>query len=327
MLLTDLVVVQGESCGVVGNVSREFDIDRAHGFYLNTQDPSPCNGTVDEFQYCYYRPSNLAARYDFTFAVFRETSPGSYSAVSEAYTTGRTLTNLNLGSGDFACARFEVMNQVQIQAEDVIGACVYDPPNTGGLSGVRAELNVVGGNAGNNRYLMLTGNAGCDDFTVPSPVAVSGLARIDSHVLHISASISKGISTFLNRSHNDPCHSFISAPLPTVEPPTSGPVVETTVIMTNPPFATPLVTMFNSAHATFPTTTTVTHNQSTTIHKQTPVSTSVIATTASVLGALVVLVVVAMFIVVFAVMAKKRWSNIRISLQESNSLKDRTGDN
>ena len=186
-----VVSAQGESCGVVGADSVEFDIDTAHGFYLNTQDPSPCNGTVDEFQYCYYRPSNLAARYDFTFAVFRETSPGSYSAVSEAYTTGRTLTNLNLGSGDFACARFEVMNQVQIQAGDVIGACVYDPPNTGGLSGVRAELNVVGGNAGNGNYLMMTGNAGCDDLTVPSPVTVSGLTTIDSHVLHISASISK----------------------------------------------------------------------------------------------------------------------------------------
>ena len=194
-----VVSVKGQVCGVIGTDSGEFDIDTAHGFYLNTQDPSPCNGTVNEFQYCYYRSSSFAlGGYDFTFAVFRETSPGSYSAVSEAYTTGRTLTNHNLGSGDFACARFEVMNQIQVQAGDVMGACVYDPPNTGGLSGVRVELNVVGGNAGNDRYLMMTENAGCGDFNVPSPVTVSGLTRIDSHVLHISASISKGISTFLN---------------------------------------------------------------------------------------------------------------------------------
>ena len=182
--------MKGESCGVIGSDSGEFDIDTAHGFYLNTQDPSPCNGTVSGFQYCYYRSSSLAARYEFTFAVFRETSPESYSAVSEAYTTGRTLTNHNLGlSGAFACAGFEVMNQIQIQAGDVVGACIYNPPDTGGLRGVRVELNVVGRNAGSNRYLMMTGNTGCNDFTVPSPV--SGLTRIDSHVLHISASISK----------------------------------------------------------------------------------------------------------------------------------------
>ena len=176
--------VQGQTCDVFGtDADQGSDADRARRFYLNTEDPAPCSGTVDEFQYCYYRHSYRADSYHFTFAVFRETSPGSYSTVSEAFNAVRDPNPGVL----FACLSFPVVNQIQIQAGDMIGACVYDLPDT--ASEVRLETYVVGQIA--DRFLMRTGTdeARCSDSTVPSPV--SSLSTVNERVLHIYANISK----------------------------------------------------------------------------------------------------------------------------------------
>ena len=179
---------QGQVCGVVGSDAQEFSVlNGGYGFYLNTQEPAQCNGTVSEFEYCYYRSDQGAARYDFTFAVYRE-SAGIYQPVSMAYTTGRNLFNHDLGfTGTFACQTYQV-DPLMVQNGDLIGACIYDPPNTGGsFSGV--ELDIVGQNAPTDRFLMMTDNSGCGDNTVPA--SVSSLTMIDSRVLHIWANISK----------------------------------------------------------------------------------------------------------------------------------------
>ena len=185
MYTVTLVVVdsvQGQTCNVIGtDTDKGSDADTSRRFYLNTQHPAPCSGTVDEFQYCYYRHSMRVDSYRFTFAVFRETSPGSYSTVSEAFDAVRD-PNPDL----FACLSFPVMNQIQIQAGDMIGACVYDPPDTG--SDRILETFVVGQIA--DRFLMRTNTeARCSDSTVPSPV--SSLSTVNERVLHIYANISK----------------------------------------------------------------------------------------------------------------------------------------
>ena len=119
--------------------------------------------------------------------MYRETSPGSgsYRAVSEAFTTGR---DLNFGLV-FNCSTYSAPSQIDIRAGDVIGACIYDPPNLGGLDGVRAQADVVGESSSATRFLMKTGNAGCGDSAVPDPV--TSLTREDSLVLHIHANICK----------------------------------------------------------------------------------------------------------------------------------------
>ena len=173
--------VHGQTCGIIGNnVEQSFDRETDRNFFLNTQDPAQCNGTINEFQYCYYRHFFSAASYAFTFAVYRESNPGSYSAVSEAFTAER-----DPNSAEFACLNFSVSDQIQIQVGDMIGACIYDPPDSG--SSRRRETYVVGEDASNDRYLMRTSNSGCDDFTVPN--TVSSLSRRDGRVLHISANI------------------------------------------------------------------------------------------------------------------------------------------
>ena len=180
-----VVSVQGQTCGVIGtdHENEDFDADRTHGFYLNTQDPAPCDGTVDKFKYCYFRHNSLGAiftdSFAFKFAVYRETSLGSYSPVSETFIAVRES---NIADA-FDCLIYPVSNQIQIQAGDVIGACIYDPP------GGRRETFVVGQHAGADRYLMTTSTPECDDSTLPDHV--SSLASVNSQVLLISADISE----------------------------------------------------------------------------------------------------------------------------------------
>ena len=212
-----VISVQGQTCGVFGTDSGEFDADETHGFYLNTQDPAPCDGTVDKFQYCHYQHSTFRFSYAFTFAVYRETSPGLYSAVSEAFTAEREP---NLFS-DFACLRFSVNNQIQIQADDMIGACIYNPP------GLTRETFVVGEDAGADRYLMTTSTSQCGDATVPSHVMTSSLSRVNSHVLHIYAYIGKQC-LFANSILYSIIFACTNAP---ASSPTTEPTTHTTSVM------------------------------------------------------------------------------------------------
>ncbi len=120
--------------------------------------------------------------------MFRETSPGTYTSVSNGFTTGRTAFNANFPSGtNFACVSYSPSAVVDIQVGDVIGACIYDPPDVNGRRVV--QLDVVGRNAGPDQYAMSTGNSGCGNSIVPS--TVTSLNRIDSSVVHIYAEISK----------------------------------------------------------------------------------------------------------------------------------------
>ncbi len=193
-----MLPIHGQSCLVGTNATvTEFQVNRAHGFYLNTQDPAQCDGTITQFQYCYYRGTQFAASYDFTFAVFRRSSP-SYIKASDAVTISRTYANSNLGlTGTFACRTFSV-NDIPVQAGDVIGVCIYDPPDNAESVRIfgtdytnRLQVDMVGQTTGSDHFLMSTSNSGCGDFSVPNSVAVSSLNRVDERVLHIHANISK----------------------------------------------------------------------------------------------------------------------------------------
>ena len=177
---------QGQSCGVVGSDAGGSAANRDRNFYLNTQDPAPCDGTINEVQYCYYKTNNKIATggFSFTTAFYREMSPGTYTAISNSYTTVTGYFDHGLQS--FRCVTAPIP-PLQIQAGDVIGVCIYHPPL--GLFGIRAQLDVVGRNAGSGQYLQRASNSGCGDSAVPN--TVSSLTREDSLVLHISARISK----------------------------------------------------------------------------------------------------------------------------------------
>ena len=182
------MIVHGQdTCGVIGTNEEEKTANREHNFYLNTQNPAPCNGTITSFQFCNYRGNQNAGFYESTFSIYRlgASEPDSYDAIVPALSARRAFgTGLGGFLGDFGCTNLTLEVLVTVQAGDVIGGCVFDPPDNDTL-----QNDVVGEIDDSNRYLMTTGTNGCGDAAVPQNV--NSLSRRNSRVLHIHADIGK----------------------------------------------------------------------------------------------------------------------------------------
>ena len=109
------------------------------------------------------------------------------------YIRARRAFGTGLGPGflgTFGCTTLTPVDPVTVQAGDVIGACVFDPPDDDTL-----QNDVVGEIDDSNRYLMTTGTNGCGDAAVPRNV--NFLSTRNSRVLHIYADIGKlHVTTF-----------------------------------------------------------------------------------------------------------------------------------
>ena len=55
------------------NDETAFTAERHRRFYLNVADPAPCNGTINSWRYCFYKPFSIDDGHDYktTFAVYR----------------------------------------------------------------------------------------------------------------------------------------------------------------------------------------------------------------------------------------------------------------
>ena len=188
------MIVHGQdTCGVIGTNEEERTVIRDHNFYLNTQNPAPCDGTITSFQFCNYRSTQFADFYESTFAIYRlrASEPDSYDAIVPALSARRAFgTGLGGILGSFGCTNLTLEDPVTVQAGDVIGACVFDPPGNDTL-----QNDIVGVIDDSNRYLMTAGTNGCGDAAVPQNV--SSLSTRNSRVLHIHADIGKlHVTTF-----------------------------------------------------------------------------------------------------------------------------------
>ena len=89
-------------------------------------------------------------------------------------------------SGDFWCRNQILnMNAFDIEAGDLVGACIYDLPQTN-----RKQMDIVGQA---NGYSLMQMSAGsqieCGDNSMPSSISSSQLSTIDSRILHLYATI------------------------------------------------------------------------------------------------------------------------------------------
>lgn len=174
-------------CGAVGSNADQTIPRRADDFYLNIAEPASCSGIINYFTYCYYRPQTEdSPSYLFTFAIYRESSPGSgvYSTVSSVFVAERTLSDITteLGGGNFACVNLTVNDPVSVEVGDVLGACISDPP------GDIQELEVVG--IVLNSRVLLYGVDGCTPNAVPSMVS-NPVTETTFRVLHLYSNIGK----------------------------------------------------------------------------------------------------------------------------------------
>ena len=105
-------------------------------------------------------------------------------------------------SGDFWCRNLNLnMNAFDIEAGDLVGACIYDLPQTN-----RKQMDIVGQA---NGYSLMQMSAGsqieCGDNSMPSSISSSQLSTIDSRILHLYATIT---SILIYYTPYIQCHVF-----------------------------------------------------------------------------------------------------------------------
>lgn len=172
------------------NVETQFTAARDRRFYLNTDHPAPCSGTIDRFNYCYYQPTGTirnSYRYHTVVAVYRRMTYNNgsiyYQRISSSFNINRSGNQVR-GIQDYDCHNMNV-NNFEIEAGDVVGVCIFDPNN---VDRERRQLDVVG-EARDYSLMQMNDVSGCERRTLPSRVLESQLSVINSRILHLYATI------------------------------------------------------------------------------------------------------------------------------------------
>ena len=181
-------------CGRIGTtVQTQFTAVRDHRFYLNINNPAPCSGTVMRWNFCYYRPlSTSEMSYRAIAAVYRPRRNSSDGSVHYQRITDRVYNIVRGGSPirNNPNRVFECRNpnppDFDIQAGDVLGACIFEPADTNRQT--RGQLDIVGEASG---YSLLEMNdvSGCTTSTIPSDISRSQLSIVNSRILYLYADI------------------------------------------------------------------------------------------------------------------------------------------
>ena len=196
-------------CGLVGNSNEtRLTARRDRKFYLDVEHPAPCAGNVTSWTVCYYPPDSVEnnSTYWAFYAVYRRNVSENgehYERVSDTFTAVRSSQNFLNGpivdggivAREFNCYNYTISNgdsSMTVEAGDVLGACVFDPPDT--ANAVRRQLDIVGEVEGES--LLQMNKAGCI-FTGRGweiPLSVSP-RPVSSRRLHLYANIGNGLSS------------------------------------------------------------------------------------------------------------------------------------
>ena len=186
------------------NDERELTAARDLSFYLNTAHPAVCSGTVRSWRYCYYVPSvinDTIDNYRTSFAVYRRMMDSSglyaYGRVSRVFSITETKELVNVHNSSFVCGILDV-NDFTIEAGDLVGACIFDPIDTGR---VRSQMDIVGEAIIESGYslLRMSDVSACAVGLnrLPSNISNNMLSIVGSRVLHLYADIeSKSLSQY-----------------------------------------------------------------------------------------------------------------------------------
>ena len=200
-------LVSGQQCGTVGRVgsTRTGDNRAVNEFYIDRGNRAGCAGMITSLSYCFHRPPStapVANEYLTTVAVYRPASTNAnenmFTVVSSPITIQELLTNfqtqLNADADDFVCSELTLDQPVSVLAGDVLGACVFNPPDRIGVTTYR--LDIV--SRGNNEDLVRTDTnpgvpTGCGANVVPSTFVEgsSGTGTSGVRSLHLWANIGK----------------------------------------------------------------------------------------------------------------------------------------
>jgi len=83
---------------------------------------------------------------------------------------------------------------LEVEAGDIIGVCIFDPPDANGRETV--QLDLVGMGKNDSQYLMATD---CGESTLPDSISSQSLNEIPSLVLHFTADIGRIFFSDMNK--------------------------------------------------------------------------------------------------------------------------------
>ena len=192
----------------------QFTDVRNERFYLNTENPAPCSGTINQLRYCYYRPTEVANnsdsnstrgdRYFVTVAAYRRMRNNNGSVLYEkvsnmSATIARRRFEVNFGR-EFECFSQTLVlddgSGFDVEKGDVVGVCIVDPPDTNRFH--RRQLDVVGEASGYS-LMQMNDVSGCDHTMIPSSVLGSQLSIVNSTILHVYANITSMPTKIISR--------------------------------------------------------------------------------------------------------------------------------
>ncbi len=164
----------------VGTMESTGQARSMNSFYLNSNEPINCTGTIESVTYCYYRPSRTFRinRYSATFALYRLNSEGTnYTPVSSIFTVSRTQQQINndFRRQNFACSTLTLPQPLSVEAGDVFGACVVNPSDRNIF-----RLDMVGRGTNTLRRM----GRGCSDTAVPTSVSATGSTLTGTLYIH-----------------------------------------------------------------------------------------------------------------------------------------------
>ena len=191
--------VSGQTCTIGNSNGRERGVNERNDqtFYLDVNNTATCTGTITNWTVCYYgRLDPGVFSYWATYAVYRRVGDESYGRVSEMFRAVRTTTGSLDGADGLNQVGFKCYTDVidtgdlplTIRAGDIVGACVFDPDDGGGI--IRRQLNIVGQVSGESPLRV---SDDCSRNAIPSTIQQNDLQLQDNRRLHIYANIEPGI--------------------------------------------------------------------------------------------------------------------------------------
>ena len=196
-----------DTCGLIGNSDEtELRARRDRRFYLDDDHPAPCAGNVTSWTVCYYAPDDVRDNriYWTLYAIYRRNVSGNddlYERVSDTFTAVRSgkdfidlpIVDGGIAEGEFNCYNDTIDNgdsSLTVQAGDVLGACVFDPPEG------RRQLDIVG-EGGRESLLEMNDVARCknegQNREIPLSVEKIQLSTRSSRRLHLYANIGNAL--------------------------------------------------------------------------------------------------------------------------------------
>ncbi len=168
-------------------------------FYIDRGNCAECAGMITSISYCFHRLSvgiSLPHELLATVAVY---TPASSDPNEEMFMVSSTPIvisksandyTIDLGSADFTCSELSLTQPVSVAVGDVLGACLFDPPDSDGVARYRLDLVSRASGEDLRRTDTHSSNpAGCSATSVPSSLSGSNSRDSTSRSLHLWAKI------------------------------------------------------------------------------------------------------------------------------------------